>query len=61
MFCLVVFLTLIGQMVPFKHDWFGFVTGLALISVPPAVALLLGVVPFLKEATPAVLSNSQSQ
>ncbi len=60
LFVLVTFLTLIGQIVPFKHEWIGFVTRLLLISIPPGVALLLGVIPFLKEATPAALASTQS-
>jgi len=60
LFSLVVFLTLIGQIVPFKHEWFGFVTELLLVSVPPAIALLFGVIPFLKEARPAALPSSRS-
>jgi hypothetical protein len=50
LFVLVSFLTLVGQIVPFRHEWFGFVTELLLVSVPPGIALLLGVAPFLKEA-----------
>jgi hypothetical protein len=50
LFILVSFLTLVGQIVPFRHEWFGFVTELLLVSVPPGIALLLGVTPFLKEA-----------
>jgi uncharacterized membrane protein len=59
LFCLVGFLTLIGQIVPFQHDWSGFVTELFFISVPPAIALLLGAIPFLKESTPTALANRQ--
>lgn len=60
LFCLVGFLTLIGQIVPFRHDWSGFVTELFFVSVPPAIALLLGAMPFLKESKPTALANSQS-
>jgi hypothetical protein len=56
----VGFLTLIGQIVPFKHEWFGFVIALLLVSVPPGIALLLGVIPFLKDTRAAALANSQS-
>jgi hypothetical protein len=59
LFLLVTFLTLIGQIVPFKHEWLGFVTKLLLVSVPPAIALLLGVIPFLKEPRPAALASAQ--
>ena len=58
--CLVCFLTLVGQIVPFKHDWFAFVTELLFVSVPPGIALLLGVIPFLKEAGSPPLASSQS-
>lgn len=60
LFCLVAFLTLIGQIVPFQHEWFGFVTKLLLLSIPPAIALLLGVIPFLKEAGPEALASGRS-
>lgn len=60
LFCLVLFLTLAGQIVPFKHQWFAFVTELLFVSVPPAMALLLGIMPFLKEAESAALVGSQS-
>ena len=60
LFCLVGFLTLIGQIVPFRHDWSGFVTELFFVSVPPAIALLLGAMPFLKESKPTALANRQS-
>ena len=60
LFCVVCFLTLVGQIVPFKHDWFAFVTALLFVSVPPGIALLLGVIPFLKEAGSAPLAGSQS-
>jgi len=59
LFCLVGFLTLIGQIAPFRHDWSGFVTELFFVSVPPAIALLLGAMPFLKESKPTALANSQ--
>lgn len=59
LFLLVTFLTLIGQIVPFKHEWLGFVTKLLLASVPPAIALLLGVLPFLKEPSSAALASAQ--
>ena len=59
-FCLVLFLTLAGQIVPFRHDWFAFVTELLFVSVPPAMALLLGVMPFLKEDGSVALASSQS-
>ncbi len=54
---LVSFLTLIGQIVPFQHQWLGFVTVLLLVSVPPGIALFLGVVPFLKDSGSARLAN----
>jgi RsiW-degrading membrane proteinase PrsW (M82 family) len=60
LFLLVTFLTLIGQIVPFKHEWIGFVTELVLVSIPPGIALLLGVIPFLKEARPTGLARTQS-
>jgi hypothetical protein len=60
LFCLVCFLTLLGQIVPFEHDWFALVTALLFVSVPPGVALLLGVIPFLKEDGSAPLASSQS-
>jgi hypothetical protein len=60
LFRLVGFLTLNGQIVPFKHEWFGFVIALLLVSVPPGIALLLGVIPFLKDTRAAALANSQS-
>jgi hypothetical protein len=56
---LVTLLTLSGQIVPFKHEWLGFITKLLLVSVPPGIALLLGVIPFVKEAKPAALANVQ--
>lgn len=59
LFFLVTFLTLIGQIVPFRHEWIGFVTKLLLVSAPPAIALLLGVIPFLKEPRPAALASAQ--
>ena len=59
LFFLVTFLTVIGQIVPFQHEWIGFVTKLLLVSVPPGIALLLGVIPFLKEAKPAALASTQ--
>jgi len=49
LFGLVSFLTLIGQIVPFQHQWSAFVTALLFLMVPPGVALFLGVMPFLKE------------
>jgi hypothetical protein len=57
LFCLVGFLKLIGQIVPFQHNWSGFVTELFFISVPPAIALLLGAIPFLKESRPTALAD----
>jgi hypothetical protein len=57
LFSLVSFLTLVGQIVPFRHQWFGFVTVLVLVSVPPGIALFLGVVPFLKDSGSARLAN----
>ena len=49
LFGLVSFLTLIGQIVPFQHQWSAFVTALLFLMVPPGIALFLGVMPFLKE------------
>ncbi|MFI5071083.1 MAG: hypothetical protein ACHP8A_09345 [Terriglobales bacterium] len=46
---LIVFLTLIGQIVPFHHQWINFITALSVVSVPPGVALLAGAAPFLKK------------
>jgi hypothetical protein len=60
LFCLGAFLTLIGQIVPFQHQWFSFLSRILFVSIPPAIALFLGVIPFLKEAGPAALANSQS-
>jgi hypothetical protein len=49
LFGLVSFLTLIGQIVPFRHQWSAFVTALLFLMVPPGITLFLGVIPFLKE------------
>jgi hypothetical protein len=49
LFGLVSFLTLIGQIVPFQHQWSAFVTALLFLMVPPGIALFLGVMPFLRE------------
>ena len=35
LFGVVVFLTLIGQIVPFRHEWLDFATALLWVSVPP--------------------------
>lgn len=56
LFGLIGFLTLIGQIVPFQHEWVRFVTGLLLVSVPPGIALFLGVIPFLKESRSRILA-----
>jgi hypothetical protein len=45
----VVFLTLIGQIVPFRHEWLDLATALLWVPVSPGIALFLGVLPFLKE------------
>lgn len=58
LFGLIGFLTLIGQIVPFRHQWVRFATGLLLASVPPGIALFLGVVPFLKEPRSRALADS---
>jgi RsiW-degrading membrane proteinase PrsW (M82 family) len=60
LFLLVTFLTLIGQIVPFQHEWIGFVTKLLLVSIPPGIALLLGVIPFLRKARFGGLARTQS-
>jgi hypothetical protein len=57
LFGLIGFLTLIGQIVPFQHQWVRFVTGLLLVSVPPGIALFLGAVPFLKESRSRMVAN----
>jgi hypothetical protein len=57
LFGLVGILTLVGQIVPFQHQWLGFVTVLVLVSVPPGIALFLGVIPFLKDSGSAQLAN----
>jgi len=49
LFGLVTVLALIGQIVPFQHQWLAFVTALLFLMVPPSIALFLGVMPFLKE------------
>jgi hypothetical protein len=49
LFGLVGFLTLIGQIVPFQHQWSALLTTLLFLMVPPGMALFLGVMPFLKE------------
>jgi hypothetical protein len=56
LFGLIGFLTLIGQIVPFRHQWARFVTGLMLASVLPGIALFLGVIPFLKESRSRMLA-----
>ena len=58
LFGLVTFLTLIGEIVPFQHQWFRFVTALLFLMVPPGIALLLGVMPFLKESGSRAVVNS---
>jgi hypothetical protein len=60
LFLLVTFLTLIGQIVPFQHEWIGFVTKLLLVSIPPGIALLLGVIPFLRKVRFGGLARTQS-
>lgn len=60
LFFLVTFLTLIGQIAPFRHRWIDFVAKLILVSIPPGIALLLGVIPFLKEPKSAALVSTQS-
>lgn len=58
LFGLVSFLTLIGQIVPFQHQWSAFVTALLFLMVPPGIALFLGVMPFLREPrSPARVNN----
>jgi hypothetical protein len=49
------FLTLIGQIVPFQHQWSRFATGLLLLLVPQGLALFLGTIPFLKEPSTRML------
>ena len=49
LFGLVTFLTLIGQIVPFQHQWSAFVTALLFLMVPPGIALFLGIMPFLRQ------------
>ena len=39
LFGLVSFLTLIGQIVPFQHQWFPFATTLLFLMLPPGIAL----------------------
>jgi hypothetical protein len=56
LFGLIGFLTLIGQIVPFQHQWKSFVTGLQLVSVSSSITLLLGVMPFLKESRSRLLA-----
>jgi hypothetical protein len=57
LFGLIGFLTVIGRIVPFQHQWIRFVTGLLLVSVPPGIALFLGAVPFLKESRSRMEAN----
>ncbi|MGA7381566.1 MAG: hypothetical protein WBX03_12005 [Terriglobales bacterium] len=57
LFSLVSLLTVVGQIVPFQHQWLDFVTVLLLVSVPPGIALFLGVIPFLKDSGSARLAN----
>jgi|SRR5580704_487887 hypothetical protein len=57
LFGLIGFLTVIGRIVPFQHQWIRFVTGLLLVSVPPGIALFLGVIPFLREDRSSMLVN----
>lgn len=54
---LVSFLTLIGQIVPFQHQWFPFVAALLFLMLPPGIALFLGVLPFLKKTAPGAVVN----
>ena len=50
---LVSFLTLIGQIVPFQHQWFPFAAALLFLMLPPGIALFLGVLPFLRRTAPS--------